>query len=109
MATTVPQTKYSTSYRMNKFEFAQIFRTRSKQISQGAPSTIDSKGIIDPLEIAYNEFKAGKVPLRVTRIKPNGSREIINTNILDASEFIDYTDEFEKKRENENYCDLFYK
>ena len=108
MTTPVPGTKYSTSPLMSQYEFAQIFRTRAELITKGAPPTMNASGMIDPLEIAYREFQQGVVPLRVTRIKPNGTREIINANILDASEFITYSDRFEDKRKKENYRRYFY-
>ena len=108
MTTPVPGRKYATSPLMNQYEFAQLFKMRAKMISEDAPSTIDATGMIDPLAIAYREFQLGRVPLNVTRVKPNGTREIINANTLDASEFVTYSDEFEAKRRDMKYKELFY-
>ena len=93
---------------MSQFEFAQVLRARVSLISKGAPSTVDARGMTNPLDIAVKEIAEGRVPLRVTRTKLNGDSEVIDANVLDASEFISYTSKFIEKREKEDYAKLFY-
>ena len=52
-----------------RFERARIIGARALQISRGAPVMIktDKK---DPIDIAEEEFEAGKVPLDVKRKMP---------------------------------------
>ena len=49
-----------------KFEQARLIGSRSLQISSGAFSTVESEKK-SSLEIATEEFKKGKIPLKVKR------------------------------------------
>lgn len=108
MSVAASGSKYTTSHEMTQYEFAYFLRQRAVQISRLLPSTIDTTGMTDPIVIAMEEIRAGKLPLQVVRVKNNGVREVINANILDASKFITYTPEFETKRKKEQYRDMFY-
>lgn len=60
-------------YWLTKFEKARILGTRAEHISLGAPSTIDTTGLVDAMEIAKKELIEGKIPLFVRRKLPNGN------------------------------------
>jgi len=53
-----------------KFEKARIVGARALQISMGAPSLIKiPKEIINPLDIAMQEFREDAIPITVKRIE----------------------------------------
>jgi len=53
---------------LTRFEIARIIGARALQLSLGAPPLIQvSKGIIDPIALAREEFKSGIIPLMVCR------------------------------------------
>jgi len=59
--------------RLTRFEVARIIGARALQISLGAPILIRTKkGEFDPIKIAEEEFKAGKIPMTIKRPLPNG-------------------------------------
>jgi DNA-directed RNA polymerase subunit K len=54
--------------RYTRFEKARIIGARALQISMGAPIVLDvPAGMVDPIEIAWTEFKAGAIPITVKR------------------------------------------
>ncbi len=53
---------------LNRFEIARIIGARALQLSLGAPPMIEiKKGILDPIELAKEEFKQDAIPLLVLR------------------------------------------
>lgn len=50
-----------------RYEKARIVGARSLQISMGAPVLIKTDQMTDPLLIAEEEFRQGKVPITVKR------------------------------------------
>ncbi len=53
---------------LNRFEIARLLGARALQLSLGAPPLIPvPKGIIDPIDLAREEFKSGVIPLMVLR------------------------------------------
>ena len=60
------------TYYMTKFEKIRILGARATQISEGAPSTIDTNGLTNAMEIAKKELKEHKLPLMIQRRYPNG-------------------------------------
>ena len=56
--------------KLTRFERARILGARAIQISMGAKPLIDKKDYpdsLDPIDIAYQELKAGVLPLDVIR------------------------------------------
>lgn len=53
---------------LTRFERARILGARALQISLGAPILIDVlPSLVDPVEIAENEFAAARIPITVRR------------------------------------------
>ena len=52
---------------LTRFERARLLGARAIQISMGAKPLVDIKESLDPIDIAYEEFKAGVLPLDVIR------------------------------------------
>ena len=53
--------------KLTRFERARLLGARAIQISMGARPLVDIKDSLDPIDIAYEELKAGVLPLDVTR------------------------------------------
>ena len=53
--------------KLTRFERARILGARAIQISMGAKPLVDIKDSLDPIDIAYEELKAGVLPLDVIR------------------------------------------
>lgn len=60
------------SLKLTKFEKARVIGIRAEQISNGAPSCIDTKNMTDPIEIAEAELRQNKSPISILREMPNG-------------------------------------
>jgi DNA-directed RNA polymerases I, II, and III subunit RPABC2 len=60
---------------LTKFELARVIGTRSVQLSQDAPATVDTLGETDSMRIALMEFFAGTIPITIRRFQPDGSFE----------------------------------
>jgi len=65
---------------ITKFERARILGVRALQISMNAPIFIPANGESDPLILAINEYNAGKTPIVIKRVFPDGTSEEINVN-----------------------------
>ena len=52
---------------LTRFESARLLGARAIQISMGAKPLVDIKNSLDPIDIAYEELKAGVLPLDVIR------------------------------------------
>ena len=52
---------------LTRFEKARLLGARAIQISMGAKPLVDIKNSLDPIDIAYEELKAGVLPLDVIR------------------------------------------
>ena len=52
--------------KLTRFERARLLGARAIQISMGAKPLVDTK-LLDPIDIAYEELKAGVLPLDVIR------------------------------------------
>lgn len=48
-----------------RYEEARILGARSLQLAMGAPSFVESQDSEEPLEIAKQELKEGKLPITV--------------------------------------------
>jgi len=60
--------------KLTKYEEARIVGQRAVQISRNAKLYIElPEGMTDPLKIAQEEFKAGKIPFIIRRYHPNKS------------------------------------
>ena len=53
--------------KLTRFERARILGARAIQISMGAKPLVDIGDSLDPIDIAYEELKAGVLPLDVIR------------------------------------------
>lgn len=79
-----PAKRITTPY-LTKYERARVLGTRALQIAMCAPVMVELEGETDPLEIAYKELKAKKIPIIIRRYLPDGSwedwgiDELINT------------------------------
>lgn len=63
--------------KLTKFEKVRLIGQRAHQISCGAPPLVDIQGLSDALSIAEKEFKQKKIPMKITRTYPNGTKEEI--------------------------------
>ena len=52
---------------LTRFEKARLLGARAIQISMGAKPLVELNGSLDPIDIAYEELKAGVLPLDVIR------------------------------------------
>ena len=68
---------------LTKFELAKVIGTRAMQITMNYPIMVelDSK-TIEPMAIAEQELKEGKMPIVIRRILPNGMYEDCDVNKL---------------------------
>ena len=53
--------------KLTRFERARLLVAGAIQISVGARPLVEIKDSLDPIDIAYEELKAGVLPLDVTR------------------------------------------
>jgi len=74
--------------RLTKYEIARMVAARAKQLAMGAKPLIDvSKlGTCDPIIIALEELKQGKLPFIVSRKLPTGQRIEIRAQDLQRLE-----------------------
>ena len=63
---------------LTKFERARILSERANQISLGKSHLECS--FTDPYEIALEELKERKIPMKIIRYLPNGNKEIWKVN-----------------------------
>lgn len=52
---------------LTRFERARLIGARAIQISMGAKPLVELDGSLDPIDIAYQEYEAGVLPLDVIR------------------------------------------
>lgn len=64
---------------VSKFERARIMGARALQLALGAPAFVKSSSM-NPLEIAEEEFEAGKIPMTVVRRLPGGESKRIDAD-----------------------------
>lgn len=62
--------------KLTRFERTSLVGMRGHQISYGSPSTVETKNI-HALDIALEEIKADRCPLRVQRVYPDGRKHVI--------------------------------
>jgi DNA-directed RNA polymerase subunit K len=68
---------------LTKYELARLLGARATQLANGALSTVDTKGLIDPLLIAQKELDEQKIPIIVVRPLPNGEKVEVRLGKLD--------------------------
>ncbi|KYR01285.1 RNA polymerase II core subunit [Tieghemostelium lacteum] len=71
----IPNHLRKTTRYMTKYERARLLGTRALQISMNAPIMVELEGETDPLQIAWKELRAKKIPLIIRRFLPNGCYE----------------------------------
>lgn len=65
--------------RLTRFEVARLIGARALQISLGAPLLIKvPKDVVDPVELAKEEFKQNKMPMTIRRTLPNGETIVVD-------------------------------
>ncbi|VVC03325.1 DNA-directed RNA polymerase subunit K [Candidatus Burarchaeum australiense] len=52
---------------LNRFEKARLIGARALQLAMGAPPLIEVKDLTNPVNIAFEEFDKGVIPLVVLR------------------------------------------
>lgn len=67
---------------LGKYEKAKIIGVRASQISMGAPSTVNTAGLTDPIDIAEKEYDEDKIPFLIKRKSPNDKVEIVRLSDL---------------------------
>jgi len=60
---------------LSKYELTTILAERAAEIANGEPRTIKTTSN-NPIEIAIEEFKQGKIPKKIKRVWPDGHVEI---------------------------------
>ena len=64
---------------LTRYEIGRIIGARALQIALGAPVLIKvPKNVIDPIEIAFLEFKSKAIPLIIRRRLPSGKYQDIS-------------------------------
>lgn len=58
-----------------KYERVRVIGARAEQISQGATPTVDTTGLMNPVDIAEKEYREGKLPIIIIRKLPTGGIE----------------------------------
>ncbi|EGC38919.1 hypothetical protein DICPUDRAFT_148388 [Dictyostelium purpureum] len=71
----IPNHLRRTTRYMTKYERARLLGSRALQISMNAPIMVELEGETDPLQIAWKELRAKKIPLIIRRYLPNGMYE----------------------------------
>lgn len=64
---------------MSKFEVTRLLCARAQQLSEGAPSTLPDLIMHAPLAVALAELEADRIPMKVTRVMPDGERLVWKT------------------------------
>jgi len=74
--------------RLTKYEVARIVAARAKQLAMGAKPLVDvsSLGTYDPVLIALEELRQGKLPFIVVRTLPDGRKIEIKVSELQRLE-----------------------
>ena len=63
--------------RLTRFEVARLLGARTLQISLGAPVLIKTE-LIEPIQIARQEFKEKVIPITIKRKLPNDEEVVID-------------------------------
>jgi len=74
------KSRKKTSIWMTKYEYTQLIGYRALQITCGDTPRIDTKGMMEPLDIAIQELHQIVIPLSVKRTLLNGKVEVFNVN-----------------------------
>jgi DNA-directed RNA polymerase subunit K/omega len=75
---------YNTYPYLTKYEMARIAGVRAEQLGRNAPTLLEERLIIGKTdhEIACMEISSGHCPWMIARPLPNGTRLLININLL---------------------------
>ena len=71
----IKKENYTTPFFMTKYEKARILGVRALQISMNAPVRVSLPQETDPLEIAREELRQKKIPIKIRRYLPDGTYE----------------------------------
>lgn len=74
-------TKGTSAY-LTKYEKARIIGVRASQLERGAPSLVDTTGMISVAKIAEKELAQGLMPLTINRPYPNGKIVVVPVSQL---------------------------
>ncbi len=76
------QNMYNTYPYLTKYEMARIIGVRAEQLGRNAPTLIKPPVGVSDYEIARLELLQGRCPWMIARPLPNGTRLLININLL---------------------------
>ena len=68
---------------LTKYEKPRILGDRAKQLSEGAKPLIRSDKKMSAMEIAIEELRQRRIPLKIKRVRPDGMIEIWSVNELE--------------------------
>ena len=68
---------------LTKYEKVRLLGDRAKQISEGAKPLIKSDRKLSAMEIAIEELKLARIPIKIIRTRPDGSIEIWKVSELE--------------------------
>lgn len=72
-----------TTNKMTKYERVNIISTRAKQIELGAQKFVSNTAGLNAKQIALKELLEKVCPLKIKRLRPDGSIEIVKANDLE--------------------------
>jgi DNA-directed RNA polymerase subunit K/omega len=78
----VPREEFRSRPILTKYEYTNIFGKRITQLQLGAKAMIMGVNKFDPKVIAQLEIESGMIPYKVSRILPDGKRELWKFNEL---------------------------
>ncbi len=72
---------------LSKYEKTAILGTRTEQLARGAEPYVPIKLPFDPREVAMEEIRQKKLPFKIARSMPDGTREVWTLDELEWGEF----------------------
>ena len=88
----VPNVRATTPY-MTHYEYARVLGVRALQLTANHTPQVELNGCYDPLKIAINELREGKVKLVIRRTLPDGTKDDWNVKDMHIPWFDTYPDE----------------
>ena len=72
-------------HRIGKYEYTSVISVRAQQLANNAPTTLESVivgGTHTAISLAVEEFKAGRLPLKLRRSHINGTQQVLTLEEL---------------------------
>lgn len=67
---------------LQRFEVAKLIEERTEQLENGAEPIIEVLESDDTTDIAFKEFYAKMIPLKIKRVYPNGEERVLDPNCM---------------------------